>query len=88
MRGASRLESQRGQTLVLVALLLVVLMGLTSLAADAGYYHYQQRVMQTAADSAALAGASEITYGARLGSAPLRGPAAGPARHYGGRRRG
>lgn len=63
MRGASRLESQRGQTLVLVALLLVVLMGLTSLAADAGYYHYQQRVMQTAADSAALAGAAEITYG-------------------------
>lgn len=63
MRGASRLESQRGQTLVLVALLLVVLMGLTSLAADAGYYHYQQRVMQTAADSAALAGVAEISYG-------------------------
>lgn len=63
MHGSSRLESQRGQTLVLVALLLVVLMGLTSLAADAGYYHYQQRVMQTAADSAALAGAAEISYG-------------------------
>lgn len=59
----ARLHSQRGQTLVLVALLLVVLVGMTSLAADAGYYRYQQRVMQSAADSAALAGAAEVSYG-------------------------
>lgn len=62
-RRIARLHSQRGQSLVLVALLLVVLLGLTSLAADAGYYHYQQRLMQSAVDSAALAGASELAYG-------------------------
>lgn len=60
---AARLHGQRGQTLVLVALLLVVLVGMTSLAADAGYYRYQQRIMQSASDSAALAGAAELAYG-------------------------
>lgn len=59
----ARLHGQRGQALVLVALLLVVLVGMMSLAADAGYYRYQQRIMQSAADSAALAGAAELSYG-------------------------
>jgi Flp pilus assembly protein TadG len=59
----SRLDAQRGQTLVLVALLLVVLLGIVSLSVDVGYYRYQQRLMQSAADSAALAGAAEISSG-------------------------
>lgn len=58
-----RLHAQRGQTLVLVALLLVVLVGIASLSVDVGYYRYEQRVMQSAADSAALAGAGDVSYG-------------------------
>lgn len=64
MRDARKaLHAQRGQTLVLVALLLVVLVGIASLSVDVGYYRYEQRVMQSAADSAALAGAGDFAYG-------------------------
>lgn len=55
--------AQRGQVLPLVALLIVVLMGFTALAVDVGYDRYEKRVQQTAADSAALAGAAEIPFG-------------------------
>lgn len=42
--------------------MIVVLLGMTALAVDVGYWRYQQRLMQTAADSAAVAGADELLY--------------------------
>jgi hypothetical protein len=54
---------RRGQVLPLVGLFLTMLLGAAALAVDVGYLQYQQRTEQTAADSAAVAGASELQYG-------------------------
>lgn len=54
---------RRGQTLPLVAIALLVLLGAAAFAVDTGYHQYQQRMQQTAADSAALAGARELSMG-------------------------
>ncbi len=53
---------ERGQVLVLVAICLTVLFGFAALAVDVGYLRYEQRLQQTAADSAAIAGAGELYY--------------------------
>jgi Flp pilus assembly protein TadG len=53
---------ERGQLIPIFALMLVVLMGMAVLAVDVGYWRYQQRLMQTASDSAAIAGADELLY--------------------------
>lgn len=58
----TRRMQQRGQVLPIVALQLVVLFGAAALALDIGYLRYEQRLQQTAADSAALAGAAEHSY--------------------------
>jgi len=42
-------------------MLLTALTGITSLSVDVGYYRYEQRLQQSAADSAALAGAAELS---------------------------
>ena len=55
-------SSERGQLIPVVALSLTVLMGVAALAVDVGYWRYQQRLEQSAADSAAIAGASELNY--------------------------
>lgn len=52
--------AEAGQTLPLVAVVILVLLGFVGLSADVGYLRYQQRIQQTAADSAALAGANEL----------------------------
>jgi hypothetical protein len=39
-----------------------MLLGAASMAVDAGYLRYMQRVQQSAADSAAIAGANELAY--------------------------
>jgi hypothetical protein len=57
-------HGERGQVIPIVALALTVLFGAASLAVDVGYWRYQERVQQAAADSAAMAGASEIASGA------------------------
>jgi hypothetical protein len=59
MRGRN---SERGQLLPIFALLLVVIAGMAVLAVDVGYWRYQQRLAQTAADAAAIAGADELKY--------------------------
>src|SRR4051794_25068408 len=51
-----RLRSQRGQVILLVTLLMVPILGMVGIAIDSGYLFYTRRAMQTAADSAALAG--------------------------------
>src|SRR5580692_9256561 len=53
-------DSQRGQVMPLVAFSLVVLMLFAGLAVDAGYWSYQQRQQQNAADAAALGGAQAL----------------------------
>jgi uncharacterized membrane protein len=47
-----------GQALVFVALSLLVLTGVVGLSVDMGYLRYTKRRLQTAADSAAVAGAT------------------------------
>jgi hypothetical protein len=57
-----RAHASSGQLLPLFALLLVSLVGISALAVDVGYWRYQQRLLQSAADSAAVAGADELNY--------------------------
>ena len=54
---------ERGQIYVLITFGLTVLVAFMALAIDVGYLKHQKRRMQAAADSAALAGASELKYG-------------------------
>jgi hypothetical protein len=56
-------RGEDGQALVIVALGLTVLLLAAGLGLDMGYLRYQKRRQQSAADSAAIAGASEIKYG-------------------------
>ena len=62
LRARGSRAAERGQVIPLVALALAVLMGAAALAVDVGYWRYQQRVEQSAADSAAIAGADELAY--------------------------
>ena len=52
--------SERGQVLVLAAVLLPVLLGMAGMAIDAGSYASDRRQLQNAADSIALAAAHEL----------------------------
>jgi hypothetical protein len=54
--------------LELFALALVCLFGLTALAIDLGFWRYQQRMQQGAADSAAIAVANQSSYSATASS--------------------
>jgi len=56
------INGERGQVLPFVAVCLLVLIGSAALAVDVGYLRQQQRAQQTAADSAAVAGAAELAY--------------------------
>ena len=55
-------DREAGQSLVLVGVGMVVLIGVLGLAIDVGYYRYVRRELQTAADAAALAGAMDLSY--------------------------
>ena len=57
------LKDERGQVMVLTILCMTVLLGFVALAIDVGMLLRAKRVMQTAADSAAIAGAAELAYG-------------------------
>jgi Flp pilus assembly protein TadG len=59
----SQRESEAGVALVVVALSMVILMGFLGLGIDLSYLRQTKLRMQTAADAAALAGASELNYG-------------------------
>ena len=58
-----RNKNQAGQALVLTAVALVALIGFAGLAIDMGVMRYDKRLQQTAADAAAIAGASNLTFG-------------------------
>src|SRR5204863_9820566 len=49
-------REQRGQTLVIVALMLIPLLGFTGLVSDVAWYEVNLMRIQRAADAAALAG--------------------------------
>jgi len=57
----SRWRSDSGQTIVIVALALPVLLGFLGVGFDMGYLRYRKRQIQMAADAAAIAAANEIT---------------------------
>jgi hypothetical protein len=59
-------QRESGQALVAATFGLVVLLGAAGLAIDVGYLRYQRRLQQSAADSAALAGAAESASGNAL----------------------
>lgn len=54
---------ERGQTLVIIAILLVVFLGMMALVLDGGMTYANRRSSQNAADAAALAGARELCRG-------------------------
>lgn len=56
-------DTQYGQTMVLVAIAMVVLLGAVALAIDVGHSYSLRRQMQNAADAAALAGARAVCFG-------------------------
>src|SRR3954447_15666973 len=53
-------KSRRGSVLVLVALMLVAIMGVGAIVADIGRFYVVTGELQTAADAAALYGASTL----------------------------
>lgn len=59
-------NSQKGQALILVALGMIGLVGITALAIDGGNSFSERRRAQNAADTASLAGALEITQDLRI----------------------
>jgi len=56
----SGLKNQRGVTIIVVAILIVVLLGFVALAVDIGYVMVARNELQNAADAAALAGARRM----------------------------
>jgi Flp pilus assembly protein TadG len=59
-----RLKDESGQSLILAALAMTCVMGFVALAVDIGMMLHEKRLVQIAADSAAVAGASEINFAA------------------------
>ena len=62
-----KFKGQSGQILVGVAAALIVLLGFGGLAMDMGVMRHQRRLLQTAADAAAIAGANDIRNSAGVG---------------------
>jgi len=58
-----RLTDESGQALIVTALCMTCLFGCVALATDVGIMLHEKRLLQIAADSAAVAGAAEINYG-------------------------
>jgi len=56
----SRIRSERGQTTVLAAVLMIALLGMAGFVIDVGSWFRQQRTTQATVDAAALAGAQAL----------------------------
>ena len=63
------LKDESGQSLVLAAFAMTCLVGFVALAADVGTMYRERRLVQTAADSAAIAGAAELRFGGAAAAA-------------------
>ena len=55
--------SASGQVMLLICVSLVAIVGMIAIVADFSFMQDQRNMMQTAADSAAMAGAEELNYG-------------------------
>jgi Flp pilus assembly protein TadG len=55
--------NRRGQVIVLICVSLVAMMGMIGVVTDFAFMQHQRNMMQTAADSAAMAGSQELNYG-------------------------
>jgi len=53
-------RDQAGQVLPLIVIAMIPLVGMVGLAIDIGYAYYSQRTLQSSADAASLAGASQL----------------------------
>ena len=62
---------ESGYGLVFAAFGLIVLLGAAGLSVDIGYLRYQRRLLQSAADSAALAGAAQLGSGGSTAQAVI-----------------
>jgi len=62
-------KNEEGQALLTTALAMGVLMGFLGLAIDIGVLRYEKRLQQSAADAAAVAGASDLAYGGYVAGA-------------------
>ena len=60
---AMKRRGEEGQAMIVVAMAFTVLMCAAGIGVDMGFLRYQKRAQQSAADSAAVAGAAEISYG-------------------------
>lgn len=56
------LNDEQGQASILLAVCMVVVVGIAGLAVDVGHLRYAKRQLQTLADSAALAAATELPH--------------------------
>jgi Putative Flp pilus-assembly TadE/G-like len=56
-------EKERGQSIVIIAFIVVVLLALVAVVVDVGNAYAQRRVVQNAVDSAAMAGVTVLTEG-------------------------
>src|SRR5579862_8903836 len=60
---ALRKRGERGFTILVYALMMVVVLGFTGLSVDVGYLQWQRRLMQSAADAAAMGALREMELG-------------------------
>jgi Flp pilus assembly protein TadG len=58
-----RFGNESGQTLIMVAVGMSVLLGFVGFATDVGVMLHEKRIVQAAADSAAIAGAARLSFG-------------------------
>jgi Putative Flp pilus-assembly TadE/G-like len=63
--------SPSGQVMLLVCVAVFALMGMIAVVADFSFLQHQRNMMQTAADSAAMAGAEELSYGDQVTAGKL-----------------
>lgn len=76
MKRLDTLRKQDGQTLIIVAFGLTSILGFIGLATDVGMLLHTKRNMQIVADSAAMAGASELNFTTALSAVQSAGAAA------------
>jgi Flp pilus assembly protein TadG len=68
-----RITGRRGNVIVISAIMMTVLLGMTAMAVDMGNLYHARTQMQACADSAALAGAWELMDEDRLAGSPNMG---------------
>jgi Flp pilus assembly protein TadG len=66
MEAAMKRKNEAGSALLLVTLGLGVLIGIMGLAVDVGVLRYEKRLQQTAADAAAIVGATNLANGSGM----------------------